>query len=60
MTNMPDLGYVNLFSAAYLAALNQILLTVSKKIEMIPIHAEDIFQAMTGSEEYEHSFSAEY
>jgi len=60
MTNTPDLGYVNLFSAAYLAALNQILLTVSKKIEMIPIHAEDIFQAMTGNGDYEHSFPVEY
>jgi len=60
MTNTPDLGYVNLFSAAYLASLNQILLTVSKKIEMIPIHAEDIFQAMTENEDYENSYSAEY
>ncbi|MGP1528925.1 MAG: molybdopterin cofactor-binding domain-containing protein [Treponema sp.] len=59
MTNTPDLGYMNLFSAAYLAALNQILLTVSKKIEVLPIHAEDIFQAMTRNVDYENSLSTE-
>lgn len=41
-----DSGAVNVLPAAYLAALNQILLTVPVRIEKLPVLAEDIYSAL--------------
>lgn len=39
----------NVLPAAYLAALNQILLSVPARIDTLPVFTEDIFKALTGS-----------
>ena len=39
---------LNILPAAYLAALNQILLRVSARIDTLPIRTERLFKALTG------------
>ena len=39
---------LNILPAAYLAALNQILLRVPARIDMLPIRTEHLFKALTG------------
>lgn len=53
---VPDV--LNILPAAYLAALNQILLRIPSRIEELPICTEHIFKALTGKRDYENSISS--
>ena len=46
--NAFDSSALNILPAAYLAALNQILLRVPARIDTLPIRKEHLFKAMTG------------
>ncbi len=50
MSNTASFGVFNLFSAAYLAAVDQILIAAPLKIEKIPVYPQDVFRALTGAE----------
>ncbi len=48
MSNTGSFGVTNLFSAAYLAALNQIFISAPLRIEKIPVLPHDMFGTLTG------------
>ena len=45
-----DSCVLNILPAAYLAALNQILLRVPARIDTLPIRTERLFKALTGKQ----------